>query len=349
MTYTSSIADPLGSLSHKFVQIPIALIRKIRSFKLSGTQHALWLLLCELDPFGDRWVNLPSPSEIAEILEVDTRTIERAAHRLSDLGLFDFQVKSWRGKNNNGSKIASKFSSEKGIQSSESGQDDPILDKTIQFPTKRSNSGQPDPNQEPKPLSSEDPKLSHTTTNNQNFKEQQNSPKDPPSHPVVEDEQEKMIDLGGIVKTLTQKGFQPNKTINREIEQQIQKLGGAAAAARVCAAAAAVLEQDHNARNKGGMIVSAIRDGWQPMAKTVVASEFSTAPALVTAPLPIPVDLSDVLFGIDIECDRLGWTRKEAIAHMSEHYGWRPIAFQNLADDDLRALLDELRMQPCRM
>ncbi|MBD1821113.1 hypothetical protein H6F51_01070 [Cyanobacteria bacterium FACHB-DQ100] len=100
---TDSIAYPQASgiknSSSTFVQIPIELIRYIRALKLTGTQYALWLYLWEHDPYGDRWVNIPPPAKIAVYLGVDTRTIQRAARRLMDCELFDFEIDQWKCRN----------------------------------------------------------------------------------------------------------------------------------------------------------------------------------------------------------------------------------------------------------
>ncbi|MBW4455822.1 MAG: helix-turn-helix domain-containing protein [Nostoc indistinguendum CM1-VF10] len=82
-----------------FAQIPLELIRHVRKLKLSGAEYDLWLYLWELDPFGDRWVKIPTPSEIAKHLNVDRRTIQRASNTLQEFGLFEFEVKRWRCKN----------------------------------------------------------------------------------------------------------------------------------------------------------------------------------------------------------------------------------------------------------
>ena len=75
-----------------FVQIPFELINYVRSLKLSGTQYDLWLYLYSRDPYGDRFVEIPSPAEIAVELGVNSRTIQRAAQRLQDADLFDFAI-----------------------------------------------------------------------------------------------------------------------------------------------------------------------------------------------------------------------------------------------------------------
>jgi hypothetical protein len=337
MTYTSSIADPLGSISHKFVQIPIALLRKIRSFKLTGTQHDLWLLLCEFDPFGDRWIDVPPPSELATLLGVDARTVERAARRLQDLGLFDFQIKNWKVKNSKGSKSLGDFSTDNGIDLSDFRQIDPKSDKSIQNPTKRSKIGSKDPNDSLKPSPSKASDHSHTTTDNTDNSKQQTE--SPPSHPVLEG-QERIADLG---KTLQEMGFQLNKTIATTIEQCFESKGSGAAAV-VRDAATAVLEQNHNARNRGGMLVSAIRNEWKPGGnggvKEIAGDRGDRYEFAQASP---PTDLSDVLIEIDIECERLGWSRENAISHMVDRHRWRPMAFKNLGDSDLYDLLDVLK------
>jgi hypothetical protein len=82
-----------------FVQVPIDLIQYVRGLKLSGTQYDLWLYLWSKDPFGDRFIDIPSPEIIAAELGVNPRTIQRAAQRLQDADLFDFQVEAWKCRN----------------------------------------------------------------------------------------------------------------------------------------------------------------------------------------------------------------------------------------------------------
>ena len=83
----------------RFIQIPIELINYVKAKKLSGLQYSLWLFLYSLDPFGDRFVPIPSPEQIASELNVCARSIQRAAQRLADLDLFDFNVNTWCAKN----------------------------------------------------------------------------------------------------------------------------------------------------------------------------------------------------------------------------------------------------------
>ncbi len=137
-----------------FVQIPIDLIQYARSLNLSGTQYDLWLYLWSKDPFGDRFVNIPSPEEIAAELGANKRTIQRAAQRLSDVDLFDFQGSQWQARNTICSTTTTSGDKKIRIRTkrSTSGQNDPDLDKNVPNVTKRSTSGQNDPNVELEPL-----------------------------------------------------------------------------------------------------------------------------------------------------------------------------------------------------
>ena len=133
-----------------FVQIPIDLISYVRSLKLSGTQYDLWLYLWSKDPFGDRFVEIPSPEVIAAELGVNPRTIQRAARRLQDADLFDFQIEAWKCRNTTQSTPIKTPDKKIRVRTKRSnlGQNDPVTDKMIQVRTKRSNPGQNDPNVE---------------------------------------------------------------------------------------------------------------------------------------------------------------------------------------------------------
>ncbi|WP_448603614.1 hypothetical protein [Thermoleptolyngbya sp.] len=85
----------------RFITIPVSLLARARSLKLSGSQYDLWLYLYSLDPYGSRWVEIPSPAEIAQVLEIDPRTVQRNAQRLTDLKLFEFEIKRWKARNTN--------------------------------------------------------------------------------------------------------------------------------------------------------------------------------------------------------------------------------------------------------
>lgn len=116
---TNSPTDPQPSGVQKpppFVQIPVWLIDYILTLKLTGTQHDLLLLLWKLDPYGDRWVEVPPPNELAVLLGVDARTIQRAARRLEDCDLFEVEIKRWKVRNTTVSVRSRDFSTGKEIR-----------------------------------------------------------------------------------------------------------------------------------------------------------------------------------------------------------------------------------------
>jgi hypothetical protein len=118
-----------------FVQIPIDLIKYVRSLKLSGTQYDLWLYLWSKDPWGDRFVEISSPEVIAAELGVNPRTIQRAAQRLQDADLFDFQIEAWKCRNTTCSTPINTSDKKIRVRTKRSnpGQKDPSSDKTIQM------------------------------------------------------------------------------------------------------------------------------------------------------------------------------------------------------------------------
>ena len=145
-----------------FIQIPIALIDYVKLRKLSGIQYTLWLYLYTLDPFGDRYVPIPSPNQIATKLGVSARTIQRAAQRLADLDLFDFNIGSWAAKNTTTNKKSAKNSNrKKGSFCRQS-------DKNVESRTKMSQPRQNDPNAEHKSTQSKHPSSSQTNTDQEN-------------------------------------------------------------------------------------------------------------------------------------------------------------------------------------
>ena len=155
-----------------FAQIPFELIRYVRSCKLSRTQYDLWLYIYEIDPFGDRWYEMPSPGAIAEELGVNERTIERAAQRLRDLHLIDFEVKTWRWRNS--SKNFPEESFPQATKRSKLRQKDPNVEngtKRSNFGQKDPKNGQKDPNREPEPLHSNGSKTPHTIQTYSDFKD----------------------------------------------------------------------------------------------------------------------------------------------------------------------------------
>jgi biotin operon repressor/ribosomal protein L44E len=74
--------------------------------RLTGSQFRLWHYLMMIDSFADRnrdgemiFRDIPSPSEIAEAIGSNPRTVEKDMNRLQELGLYVKRVTSWEGYN----------------------------------------------------------------------------------------------------------------------------------------------------------------------------------------------------------------------------------------------------------
>ncbi len=75
----------------KFYPLTLDVARKLREAKLTKQEMNLWLYLIELDPYGDRYQDLPPVLEIISELKMSKTTYFRCKARLQELELFDFQ------------------------------------------------------------------------------------------------------------------------------------------------------------------------------------------------------------------------------------------------------------------
>ena len=75
----------------KFYPLTLDVARKLREAKLTKQEMNLWLYLIELDPYGDRYQDLPPVLEIISELKMSKATYFRCKARLQELELFDFQ------------------------------------------------------------------------------------------------------------------------------------------------------------------------------------------------------------------------------------------------------------------
>jgi hypothetical protein len=261
-----------------FVQIPSELIAYVRSLKLTGTQYDLWLYLYSLDPYGDRFVEIPPPKEIAEVLKVDYRTIERAAQRLVDCNLFEFQIERWKAKNRKAfSKTVlpvEQFTSEPAQEQGSKPFSDNSLGKEIQILptgsklqnldlsdengislTKSNETSHLKPAQEGSSENEDVPIVLNTLLNKTNGS--------PTRHPVSTGQGETGTNAQ-IWEQLAAVNIAPNKTIQRVLGDLQNQQGAAAAAKAVENAISALQEQQRKRiiRNPGGFITAALRRGF---------------------------------------------------------------------------------------
>lgn len=278
MTDSPPNSPPVGTqiTAPSFIQIPIELAQYVRTLKLTGTQYDLWLYLFGLDPYGDRFVEVPPPQEIATLLQVDYRTIQRAAQRLEDCHLFEFQIERWKARNRKAFRktvlpdehFASKpaqgkdstsfphFSLGKEIQNLQNGsklhQTDPNCENGISLP-RENKTLQMKPAQGKGSENGSVPivlnKCSETT-------------EQPPTYPVDGINREE-IGTSELIERVQNAGIYPNKTIQRTIVE-LHRQDPAAAAQSVENALSAVTEQVSRGgvKNPGGLLIAALRQGY---------------------------------------------------------------------------------------
>lgn len=381
MTNTNSDPSTPGK-QEPYVLIPVSVLEYVRSRKLSGSQYDLWLYLFSLDPFGDRWVDIPSPLEISLEIGFDPRTIQRNANKLADCDLFDFEIKAWKARNTTVRAKPTKavnFSSGKEIHlptnRSICGQFDPSADNVIH----RSNDGQIDPKTETLEVNQDNGSRDSVKNGDVPNKEQTCSTKQttgastPPTHPVEADSLRSVDsgvlgtsptrsdpyseDVAALLQLVREANVNPTKTVEQTILKRLQDDGAAVGAKTVENSISSLKEARAKGmvQNPGGFLVAAIRKGFtangaKKAARSRRYEQSSGKPTQAPIPESLPgqpptpiADLSGVLASIDCELMRLDWSKDEAIAHMVEQQRWRKIAFSKIPDADLVDLLTELR------
>lgn len=71
----------------------------LMSDEVTKTDHRLFWYLFKLERWGDRFVELPSQSEIALELGVSRQEINQSQAKLQKLGLWDFKTTGWKARN----------------------------------------------------------------------------------------------------------------------------------------------------------------------------------------------------------------------------------------------------------
>ena len=75
----------------KFYPLTPEMMQRLRKANLSRHEMSLWLYLTELDPYGDRYQELPSAIQIMSELKMSKATYFRSKARLQELNFYDFQ------------------------------------------------------------------------------------------------------------------------------------------------------------------------------------------------------------------------------------------------------------------
>ncbi|WP_066425123.1 hypothetical protein [Anabaena sp. 4-3] len=149
-----------------FYQTPNHMAMKAIRAKLTSADWCVWSYLQMIDPFGDRFVDIPNPREIAEIVGLSEKSVKRSIHKLEELGFYDTQIITIKGKNLAGKAIRDDKKLDKVVPKrtklSTKRQSCPKTDKVVHKKTKLSQNGQSCPNESLKPLPDKASEFPHT-------------------------------------------------------------------------------------------------------------------------------------------------------------------------------------------
>lgn len=98
-THKPQTVETITEPEQGFAQIAFTEIDTAIDNKLTAAEWRLWMYLMKIDRYGDKWRDLPVPTEIAVRLGMDRRTVEKAMFRLDELGLYSVRVQKWQGIN----------------------------------------------------------------------------------------------------------------------------------------------------------------------------------------------------------------------------------------------------------
>ena len=76
----------------QFYPLTADVARTLREANLTAAEWRLWSYLVELDPWGDRYSNLPDVLKIMEECDLKKSTFYKAIAKFQELELFDFQA-----------------------------------------------------------------------------------------------------------------------------------------------------------------------------------------------------------------------------------------------------------------
>jgi len=77
-THKPQAVETITEPEQGFAQIAFTDIDTAIENKLTAAEWRLWMYLMKIDRYGDKWRDLPAPTEIAVRLGMDRRTVEKA-------------------------------------------------------------------------------------------------------------------------------------------------------------------------------------------------------------------------------------------------------------------------------
>jgi hypothetical protein len=136
----------------KFYPLTSEITTILRQAKLTAAEWRLWSYLIELDPWGDRYEDLPSTLTIMQEVGIKKSTFYAAIAKFQKLELFDFQDKGFAFRNLRGIPKIRKVVQEIG-NDSENSESCPKIRKVVQ---EIGNDSENSENQSSEPLPAKD-------------------------------------------------------------------------------------------------------------------------------------------------------------------------------------------------
>jgi hypothetical protein len=253
-----------------FYQTPNHMAVKAIQAKLTSADWCVWSYLQMLDPFGDRFVDIPNPQEIAAIVGLSEKSVKRSIHKLEELGFYDTQIIAMKGKNLAGKAIRADKKPDKVVPEktklSKPGQSCPEKDKVVPKKTKLSQKRQSCPNESSEPLPDKTSEVPHTIHISSDLKDTTEE-----TNCCVLEKFEDRLKIYGIhlyifdekseIKNLAGFGIAPNPKVS-EIRKIIEGMPEERAE-RAIAAFLAWLPNAKNVRCKYAAFASSLRENWQ--------------------------------------------------------------------------------------
>ncbi|MCV3217577.1 hypothetical protein OGM63_29395 [Plectonema radiosum NIES-515] len=99
-----------------FYQTPNHMAMKAIRAKLTSADWCVWSYLQMIDPYGDRFVDIPNHKKIAEIVGLSEKSVKRSVYKLEELGFYDTEVLAMKGKNLAGNALRANKKTDRVVQ-----------------------------------------------------------------------------------------------------------------------------------------------------------------------------------------------------------------------------------------
>jgi hypothetical protein len=271
--------------SGKYFALSPELAKELRAINLHASEWRLWSYLVTLDPFGDRYQELPDLVDILTECDISKATFYRALAKFEEHKLFDTQPLRIAFRNLRGQRIVSS------VRNSDSSMRQPDSPMRISVSQVRLSSEEKISELLQQKGSEISPDVPIT---DQTFKK--NKTENPTHHPVLLELDKKELGTSAtnpsevgmqeLLNQVAESGIKPNKTISKTIASLHSSQGSAATAKAVENALSAYREQQQQGtvQNPGGFITAALRRGFTANQAKKDRRERSTSPSGARSP-----------------------------------------------------------------